>query len=99
MAQKVKKTEPSRKRSRREPGKTTISSKNQITIPVEAMRKAGFEPGTKLEVASAESGEIVLIDPSPEARARMIENFEGAFHYPENYLEDLRRVDREKSRW
>jgi AbrB family looped-hinge helix DNA binding protein len=37
-----------------------VSSKHQITIPVEAMRAAGLRAGDDLAVRSAGDGEIVL---------------------------------------
>lgn len=87
MAAKVKKTT----RVRRERGKTTVSSKNQISIPVEAMRAAGIEPGTRLEVLSVEPGKVVLVDDSPRARAERIRHHKGTFSYPPGYLKELRK--------
>jgi AbrB family looped-hinge helix DNA binding protein len=37
-----------------------VSSKNQVTIPVEAMRAAGLRPGDEIAVRAAGEGEIVL---------------------------------------
>lgn len=96
MVRKVKETSAEAKRRKpqrpREPGKTTISSKNQITIPVEAMRAAGFEPGTRLEVRIMHGGNIVLSDASV-TRLEKLERSAGLFNglYPPNYLEELRR--------
>jgi len=73
-----------RKRRR---GTTRISSKHQITIPVEALRAAGLEPGDVLEVAAAEFGQIAL---------RRAENpylrFAGSLTgvYPVGYLDEVR---------
>lgn len=78
MARKVK--DPARRTTR-------ISSKNQITIPVEALRQAGLGPGDRLEVTGTEDGRVVL---------RRAENpfdaFAGALTgvYPPGHLEELR---------
>jgi len=37
-----------------------VSSKNQVTIPVEAMRAAGLRPGDEIDVRPAGEGEIVI---------------------------------------
>jgi bifunctional DNA-binding transcriptional regulator/antitoxin component of YhaV-PrlF toxin-antitoxin module len=37
-----------------------VSSKNQVTIPVEAMRAAGLHPGDEIAVRPAGKGEIVI---------------------------------------
>jgi bifunctional DNA-binding transcriptional regulator/antitoxin component of YhaV-PrlF toxin-antitoxin module len=96
MANKVKEDPRESKRRKpqrpREPGKTTISSKNQITLPVEAMRAAGFEPGTRLEVKVMHGGNLVLSDAST-TRLEKLERGAGLFNglYPPGYLEELRK--------
>lgn len=42
---------------------TRLSSKNQITIPVEILRKAGFRVGDTINCAVNEKGEIELSRP------------------------------------
>lgn len=37
-----------------------VSSKNQVTLPVEAMRAAGLRPGDEITVRPVGDGEIVL---------------------------------------
>ncbi len=37
-----------------------VSSKNQVTLPVAAMRSAGLEAGDEVVVRAARDGEIVL---------------------------------------
>jgi AbrB family looped-hinge helix DNA binding protein len=66
---------------------TRISSKNQITIPVEALRDAGLRPGDRLEVAAADDGRVVL-----RRADNPFETFAGALTgvYPPGHLEDLR---------
>jgi bifunctional DNA-binding transcriptional regulator/antitoxin component of YhaV-PrlF toxin-antitoxin module len=41
-------------------GRTRISVKNQATIPVAALRRAGLKPGDELRVEAAGAGRIVL---------------------------------------
>ena len=41
-------------------GTTAISSKHQVTIPVDAMREAGFHPGDRLRARAEGSGKVVL---------------------------------------
>ena len=76
-----------RKVRQRRRGTTRISSKNQVTIPAEALRAAGLHPGDVLEVTTAEHGQVAL---------RRAENpyrrFAGILTdvYPPGYLEELR---------
>ena len=37
-----------------------MSSKNQITLPVEAMRAAGLHPGDEVTVRPAGDGEVIV---------------------------------------
>lgn len=37
-----------------------VSSKNQITLPVEAMRAAGLHPGDEVTVRSVGDGEVLV---------------------------------------
>jgi AbrB family looped-hinge helix DNA binding protein len=37
-----------------------VSSKNQVTIPVEAMRAVGLQPGDEIAVRPTSDGEIVI---------------------------------------
>jgi bifunctional DNA-binding transcriptional regulator/antitoxin component of YhaV-PrlF toxin-antitoxin module len=39
---------------------TRVSSKHQVTIPVDALRAAGLEPGDTLKVEAASAGRVVL---------------------------------------
>ncbi len=66
---------------------TRVSAKNQVTIPVDALRKAGLRPGTELQVASAGPGRIVLAR-SEEPVKRLAGMFTG--FYPKGYLKKLR---------
>jgi bifunctional DNA-binding transcriptional regulator/antitoxin component of YhaV-PrlF toxin-antitoxin module len=66
-----------------------ISRKNQVTLPVEALRAAGLEPGDDLRVQAVGPGRLEL------ARSDdLVEEFAGVFDasvYPTDYLEKLRR--------
>ena len=68
---------------------SVISRKNQVTLPVDALRAAGLEPGDDLRVQAVGPGRLEL------ARADdMVEEFAGVFDasvYPRGYLDKLRR--------
>jgi bifunctional DNA-binding transcriptional regulator/antitoxin component of YhaV-PrlF toxin-antitoxin module len=69
-------------------GRTTISAKNQVTLPVDALEGAGLSVGDRLRAYATGPGEITLVredDP--------LERFAGTLTgtYPEGYLDDLRR--------
>lgn len=78
---------PKVKRGRRR-GYTRVSAKHQVTIPLEALTKAGLQVGDRLKVEACGRGELVLVregDP--------LERFAGALTgvYPHGNLEELRR--------
>ena len=66
-----------------------ISRKNQVTLPVEALRAAGLEPGDDVRVLAVAPGRLELV------RAKdLVKEFAGVFDttvYPVDYLESLRR--------
>jgi bifunctional DNA-binding transcriptional regulator/antitoxin component of YhaV-PrlF toxin-antitoxin module len=79
---------PEEVRPRRRRGRTTISAKNQVTIPVEALTGAGLKVGDRVRADVSGPGRITLVreeDP--------LERFAGALTgmYPADYLDDLRR--------
>ena len=78
---------------KRRKGYTRLSSKNQVTIPLEVVRAAGASPGDEFKVMQ-EDGKIVLEREHSlgERRRAAIEKYAGSFTglYPPNYLEDLR---------
>lgn len=43
--------------------KTRLSAKNQITIPVEIMRKAGFKVGETINCTVSDDGKVILTRP------------------------------------
>ena len=68
---------------------SVISRKNQITLPVDALRAAGLEPGddVRVEVVGPGRLELVRVDD-------LVQEFAGVFDasvYPEGYLDKLRR--------
>ena len=72
----------------RKRGRTRISTKNQVTLPVDALARAGLKAGDRLRADVSGPGRIVLIreeDP--------LERFAGTLTdaYPDGYLDDLRR--------
>jgi bifunctional DNA-binding transcriptional regulator/antitoxin component of YhaV-PrlF toxin-antitoxin module len=82
---KVRKTTPVRVPRRR--GVTRISSKNQVTLPVSALRRSGLKAGAEIMVEDASPGRIVL------ARADdPVQRLKGMFTglYPKGYLKKLR---------
>ncbi len=79
----VEKVRPGRRR-----GRTRISAKHQVTIPVDALARAGLKIGDRLRADVSGPGQITFVreeDP--------LERFAGALTgvYPDGYLEDLRR--------
>jgi bifunctional DNA-binding transcriptional regulator/antitoxin component of YhaV-PrlF toxin-antitoxin module len=54
----VKKDRP---RGARRRGWTRISTKHQVTLPVDAMREAGLRPGDELRVEPDGTGRLVLV--------------------------------------
>ncbi len=72
----------------RQRGHTRVSPKHQVTIPVDALARAGLHPGDRLRVEVRRPGEVTLVraeDP--------ITVFAGALTgvYPAGYLDELRR--------
>ena len=73
---------------RRRRGHTRISAKNQATIPVNALRRAGLKPGDELRVEAAGAGRIVL-SRVEETLATYAGRLTGI--YPKGALKKLRR--------
>jgi len=84
---KVKDSLPERSPRRRRNGTTRLSTKNQATIPVKALREAGIAPGDELRVSAPGPGKILL-----ERETDPIEEYLGALSgvYPPGYLRQLR---------
>lgn len=66
-------------------GMPKISSKNQVTIPVDVLREAGLESGDRLIVRAIGTGGIEL-----RRRDDVINELAGALSYPPGYLDELR---------
>lgn len=73
-------------RTRRK-GFTRISRKNQVTLPVDVLVRAGLGPGDSLAVELKPSGEIVLRR-EQDPLARHLGSMTGMF--PAGYLDELR---------
>jgi bifunctional DNA-binding transcriptional regulator/antitoxin component of YhaV-PrlF toxin-antitoxin module len=66
-----------------------ISSTNQVTLPVDALRGAGLEPGDDVRVKAVAPGRLELVRVE-----ELVAEFAGIFDatvYPAGYLDDLRR--------
>jgi len=66
-----------------------ISRKNQVTIPADALREAGLEPGDDVRVQVTGPGRLELVRADD-----LVAEFAGIFDdtvYPAGYLEELRR--------
>lgn len=96
-ASKVKKAKPlarkpaARKQAAREKGKTTITAKNQVTIPVAVLEAAGFKAGDRVKVVGDFAGQIHIF-PADETPREVIDRLAGSFpgmYYP-GYLDDVR---------
>ena len=68
-------------------GSTRISSKNQITIPADALRAAGLEIGDRV-VAHADGAGRVVLEREYDILAEFAGTMTGA--YTANELDDLR---------
>jgi bifunctional DNA-binding transcriptional regulator/antitoxin component of YhaV-PrlF toxin-antitoxin module len=65
-----------------------ISSKNQVTLPVEELRAAGLAAGEEVCVRAAGRGMLVV-----ETSDSIVDRFAGVFDrsvYPDGYLQRLR---------
>jgi len=74
-------------KQRRVPGVTRITSKNQATIPVTALRTAGLKAGDRVVIKAAGNGKVTI------ARAEdPLKKHAGALTgvYPKGYLRKLR---------
>jgi bifunctional DNA-binding transcriptional regulator/antitoxin component of YhaV-PrlF toxin-antitoxin module len=68
---------------------SVISRKNQVTLPVDALRGAGLQPGDRVRVQATGPGRLEVVRTS-----ELVVEFAGVFDestYPQGYLEDLRR--------
>ena len=76
-----------RKVKKRRKGYTRVSAKHQVTLPVEALKRAGIATGDTLRAEVRGPGEVVLVrDDDPVGR--FAGGLTGA--YERNELEELR---------
>jgi AbrB family looped-hinge helix DNA binding protein len=75
------------RRVTRRRGVARISSKNQITIPVETLRKTGLKSGSEVRIEAEGAGRIV-VRRNEDAVHRYAGIFTGL--YPKGYLKKLR---------
>ena len=52
---------------------TTLTGKNQVTIPAELVREMGLEPGTKLEWLKGDMPGVIIIKVQPSIRQLLAE--------------------------
>jgi antitoxin PrlF len=73
----------------------TVTSKGQVTIPVEARRKLGIVPGTALEFVVTDAGTLVIIP-----RSRSVRELKGMVPRPKRPLSvaDMQRAIRSGAR-
>jgi bifunctional DNA-binding transcriptional regulator/antitoxin component of YhaV-PrlF toxin-antitoxin module len=67
---------------------SVISGKNQVTLPVDALRAAGLEAGDDVRVRALAPGRLELVRVDD-----LVAEFAGAFDatvYPDGYLDELR---------
>ena len=72
----------------RRAGRSRISSKNQVTVPVDALRRAGLRPGDRVRIEARGPGELALVR-EPDVLATFAGSLPGV--YPPGYLDELRR--------
>jgi bifunctional DNA-binding transcriptional regulator/antitoxin component of YhaV-PrlF toxin-antitoxin module len=72
-------------------GMARISSKHQVTLPVESLKQAGFSIGDEVAIEAEGSDRIVVRRVSREAE-RVLGVFDGL--YEPGYLERLRSGER-----
>ena len=68
---------------------SVISRKNQVTLPVAALRAAGLEPGDGVLVRAVAPGRLELVRADD-----LVAQYAGIFDatvYPKGYLDELRR--------
>ena len=75
-------------KTRRRRGYTRLSAKHQVTIPTDALLRAGLRAGDRLRAEALGPGEVILV-----READPLERFAGALTdvYPAHYIDELRR--------
>ena len=62
-----------------------LSSKNQVTIPIDVLREAGLASGDEVIIRASGPGRIEL-----ERVRDLVERYAGTLTYPPGYLDKLR---------
>jgi bifunctional DNA-binding transcriptional regulator/antitoxin component of YhaV-PrlF toxin-antitoxin module len=68
---------------------SVISRKNQVTLPIDALRSAGLGPGDDVRVQVIGPGRLEIVRVED-----LVDEFAGVFDatvYPAGYLDELRR--------
>jgi AbrB family looped-hinge helix DNA binding protein len=68
-----------------------ISSKHQITLPVETLERAGLRPGDEVTI-EADGEDRIVVRRTPAAPARALGIFDGL--YEPGFLDELRSKER-----
>lgn len=68
-----------------------ISTKHQVTLPVEALERAGLSAGDEVSI-EAEGAERIVLRRLPADPREAVGVFDGL--YPPGYLEELRSDER-----
>ena len=76
------------KESRRQPGATRISSKNQVTIPVQALSEAGLEVGDVVWAEVVAPGVVQLV--SAESLVKRLAGAHSDVYAEGTHLDELR---------
>ncbi len=68
-------------------GRTRVSTKHQVTIPVDALREAGLRVGDEVRAVADGPGRVLLVRSDD-----VIGKYAGVFTglYPSGYLDELR---------
>ncbi len=66
-------------------GMAKLSSKNQVTIPVDVLREAGLGAGDVVLVRALGQGKVEV-----RLRDDVLDEFAGTLSYPPGYLDELR---------
>jgi AbrB family looped-hinge helix DNA binding protein len=80
-------------------GETTITGKNQISLPAEAVRELGWEKGDRLMVTIADENTIRLMR-RPRTAEEWVEMYAGKLgHVFGDHEDTLRFLDEERRSW
>ena len=77
-----------RVKAQRRRGYTRVSAKHQVTLPVDALQRAGIRTGDRLRAEVRGPGEVLLV-----READPVQQFSGTLTdvYPVGVLDELRR--------